>query len=264
MTTQIDFNQIKWRCSELGAIMTNFDSKELTKGHETAGKEMLRAHLHGVTKFYGNKYTRKGIFQEEAAITLLARYKKQMFKKNTERLSNFFITGHPDIYQGETIKTAKRGWDTKCSFDAGTFPHPDEKLDIGYESQNHGYMYLTGAEDWTTAYCLVNGLADDILQAKKSLWYRLGQPDEYDDEYVYQCQVIEKNMIFEMEVFKRDNPYFDLHTPLDKWEDWPLHERVIEKLVKRDENVIAKIAERVQKERVFMKDYYEKYYLKAS
>jgi hypothetical protein len=256
---------IKWRCSALGAIMTNITSDKLTKGHETAGKQALREHIHGISKVYGNKYTKKGIFQEEAAITLLSRYLKQILKKNDKRLSNFFITGHPDTFLGEIIEKAVEGFDTKCSWDANTFPQPDDELASGYEFQNHGYMYLTGAAKWTTAHCLVNALPDAILQEKRSLYYNLGQPDEHDDEYVYQCMQIEKNMIFNMEQFKRDNPHFDLHIKDADWKyDWALNERVIQHEVKRDENIIGTIAKRVQMERIFMKDYYVKYYKKTA
>lgn len=250
----MNVSDILVRCSSLADIMTNIDSKELTKGHLTFFKKLHRQTKWNRSPVWGNKYTRKGILQEEHGLTLLSRHLKEPIFKNKERLNNAFITGHPDAGLGENISICKKGFDIKCSWDAHTFPYVSDGLDAQYVFQNHGYMALTGAESWTTAYALVNGLPDDIMQAKKSLWYRLACPSEFDDEYIEQCVEIEKNMIFDMEQFKRDNPHFDLTIDVvGQWDyDIPLEERVLTKEVLRDEAIIEKIYERVLKGRAFM------------
>src|SRR5690606_2640599 len=191
-----------------------------------------------------SKYITKGIVQEEDAITILSRVKGRMFRKNEERLSNAFITGIPDLYVGESIQRAEKGYDTKCSWSVDTFPYPQDKLDPAYEFQNHGYMALTGAKSWTTAFCLVNAPGHMVMGEKYSLQRRYNY-SELDDAFIEGCKEIERNMIFDMSQFIKDNPHFDVHE--DNWfYDIPLKERVIEFEVQRDENIIDKIYERVK------------------
>lgn len=243
----IDFNKVLFRCSGLSTIMTNLESTVLTKGHITECKKIHRQLTTDRTPQYGSKYIDKGLMQEELAITLLARVKKKMLRKNKERINNLFLTGLPDLYLGPNIRSAEEGYDTKCSWDVHTFPYFGDKLDSNYEFQNHGYMWLTGAKKWTTAYCLVNAPGSMILAEKQRVWYRLGCPDQADrsyEEYVDECIKIEKNMIFNMEEFRRDNPNFDLE--IQNWHhDIPLEQRVMEFEVQRDDAVLEKVAARV-------------------
>lgn len=239
-----DFSKALVRSSALHTILTNIDSKELTKGHLTFTKQLHRELKWGRRPQIKSKYLEKGILQEEDAITLLSRYKGILLKKNEERIHNSFITGIPDLYLGESIRKADIGYDTKCSWSVDTFPYPEDKLDPAYEFQNHGYMALTGAQLWTTAFCLVNAPGHQIMNEKFSLQRRFNF-SELDKGYIEGCKEIERNMIFDMGQFIKDNPHFDVHNTI--WEyDIPLKERVIEKGVKRDDNIIDKAYERVK------------------
>lgn len=239
-----DFNRALIRCSSLHHIMTNIKSDVLTKGHLTFVKQLHRELKWGRKRQIKSKYVEKGILQEEDAITLLSRMKGIVLKKNEERISNSFITGIPDLYLGESIRKAKEGYDTKCSWSVETFPYPDEELDPEYEFQNHGYMALTNAEKWTTSFCLVNAPAHQVMGEKFSVQRRYNF-SELDTTFIEMCKEIEKNMIFDIDQFMRDNPHFDLHN--DSWSyDIPKEERVLEFTVTRDENVIDKIYERVK------------------
>lgn len=240
-----DYSKALVRCSRLADIMTNITSAELTAGHITFCKKFYRELKYKRQPQIKSKYLDKGIAMEEDAITLLARVKGIMLQKNEENITNSFISGTPDIFIGESIRKAIKGYDTKCSWSLDTFPFPDDKLDATYFFQNMGYMALTGATSWTTAYCLVNAPGHLINNEKYTLSRRMGDPSSADPDYVKACIELERNMIFDMDQFQKDNPAFDLHTEV--WEyDIPMKERLIEFEVKRDDNVIDKIYERVK------------------
>lgn len=239
-----DLNTALVRCSSLHRILTNIESKDLTKGHLTFAKELYREIKWGRKPQIKSKYLEKGILQEEDAITLLSRYKGIMLKKNEERISNSFITGIPDLYLGESIRKADVGYDTKCSWSVDTFPFPEDKLDPCYEFQDHGYMALTGAGSWYTAFCLVNAPAHQVTGEKYSLQRRFNF-SELDKGFIDGCKQIERNMIFDIDQFMRDNPHYDLHNEI--WDfNIPINERVIEVKVNRDDNIIDKMYERVK------------------
>lgn len=63
------------------------------------------------------KQMKKGIEQENLSISLLSRVLKKVFNKNENRLKNQFITGLPDIFEGDSIENATAIYDVKSSFD---------------------------------------------------------------------------------------------------------------------------------------------------
>lgn len=236
------------RCSAIGQIMTGTSkgwSVEKTKTCTDYITKLFLENKYNRREQFETKYIEKGIKQEEDALTLLARVKKYFFKKNSERLYNEFITGEPDAYIGKSINSCKEGFDVKCSWSLWTFPFGEEKLNSDYRYQNLGYMDLTGAEKWTTVYCLVNAPANLILNEKQKLWYKMDCPDHTNEKYVEKVVEIEKNMIFDMVQFKRDNPGFDIECK-DWCYDIPAKERVIEFVIERDEKEIEKIHDRVE------------------
>jgi hypothetical protein len=198
------------------------------------------------------KYIRKGLSQEEEAITNYQMYlnktgKRVLLTKNTERLYNDFFEGEPDIWR----KGDKIGYDTKCSWSLDTFPFPSDELIIDYESQNQVYMNLTGAEEWVTAYCLVNIHEHGLNNEKLKEYYVLDCPDEEHEnyyEYRKRCMDIERMLIFDYERFTHAFPYHDLFYTKEQWmdegNDIPLEERIIEKKSYRNDDFIKELKER--------------------
>lgn len=211
-------------------------------------REIYREQKYGRRNEFESKYTEKGKVQEENAITLFCKINRLFYKKNTERLNNEFITGEPDIHNGETIRTCTHGVDIKCSWSLFTFPYPEDKLCDAYEWQNQSYMFLTGAEMWTTAYCLMNAPGNLITNEKKSIWYKMDMPDEGEAEYVEKCIEVEKNMIFDMTEFRKENPGFDLHCT-DWHYDIPLNDRLVRYESTRNEDCIERIKKEVTEAR---------------
>src|SRR5688572_26741310 len=113
----LNFDNHLFRCSSLGAIMTNQPGKKDTKFVEemsaTAIEELIKIYVHvkyGRDKEIHSKYIDKGLQTEEDAITLLSRLYKIPFFKNDRRMTNEFITGEADITDPELMDT-KACWD---------------------------------------------------------------------------------------------------------------------------------------------------------
>lgn len=235
MTNTITREDIKFRCSSLYNILTHEGKDEIQKGHISECRKLVRQLKHDRQPDYITKYTEKGIQSEEAGITVLNRYLMKttgeavVLKKNEERVTNDWITGLPDTFIGEHIRKIKKGYDLKCSWDLHTFPDPFDVMDKQHDWQMKGYSFLTGAEQWFTAYVLVNAPAYMITREKEKVWYAMGQPSEQNDRFIEKIINIEKNMIFDMPQFRKDNPNTDLEVlTRGLWNhDMALEERVL-------------------------------------
>ena len=221
-------NNIKFRCSSLGALMTESRSKSGILS-ETCKSELIKVFInekYGRSKSIQNKYLEKGIAQEEDSITLYSKFKKNYFVNNKARMSNEFITGEWDILKNEIVTDIKTSWDIFSFFKA-----KNETLNKDYYFQLHGYMSLTGAKSATLAYCLVNTPLNLIEQEKKNLWFKLNCPDLESIEYLAGCEEIERLSIYE---------------------DIPVNERVFEIEIERNEETIEAINKRVLECREWM------------
>jgi hypothetical protein len=195
------------------------------------------------------KFLEKGNAVEEDSITLLSRVTKRFYKKNDQRLSNGFITGEPDLFDGESISNADETIDTKSSWSAHTFFRVQkDELNNNYFWQGMGYMALTGAKKHTVAYCLVNGTPQAIMDEKKRLAYRLNVIDtSTDEEYLAKAKQIEINHIFDLPLFMQQNEWFELDNNPNEWVyDIPKEERVFKLSFDRDEAAIESIYKKVQ------------------
>lgn len=233
------------RCSSLGKLLTEPVSKEdklagnLSKTAKTHLIEIYIREKYGRVKDITTKQMTKGIVQEDESITLLSRYQKKFLLKNEERLSNEYITGLPDIYEGESIHNAVSITDIKSSYDLWTFLNniPD-KLDSNYFYQLQGYMWLSNAQQATIAYCLVD-LPDNMLQDEKyRLLKRLDCISEESPEYIKECEKLTKNLTFQ---------------------DIPLEDKVLLFHVPRNEEDIQKIQQKVIKAREYLQEFEEKH-----
>ena len=234
----MDFSKTLIRCSSLGALMT----EPATKADKEAGElsKTAKSYLKGI--YIGEKYGRekdvltkqmeKGVLVEEESITLLSRVWKKMLYKNEERLSNDFITGLPDIFEGENITNADTITDIKSSYDLFTFISKiGDTLDKDYFYQLQGYMALSGAKQAYIAYCLVNTPEHIIAGEKYRLFKAMNCISEESPEYIKEAMKIEKNMIFD---------------------DIPKEERVLIFSVQRDDEIIKTIYQRVIKARLYL------------
>jgi hypothetical protein len=256
-------NQIKFRCSALGYLMTEARSKSETISEGT------KTHL--IDVFVGAKYLRKeeisskyltkGNERESDSTTLLSRVNKVFYKQNKEpelHLSNEFIKGTPDIYLGNSIEDADEIIDTKTSWSAHTFFRAKKNaLDKMYYWQGVGYMLLTGAKKHTVAYCLVNGTDKAIMEEKRKLAYQMNEfgVDVHSDEYISKCKQIEINHIFDLENFRKDYPFFEFDNNVAEWSyDIPFKERVFQFSFERNEADMLRLVERIKECRIWMNE----------
>jgi hypothetical protein len=242
-----DFSNVKIRCSAFGALMTEPQSKaDKDAGELSATAKDYLAEVYGMEKYnrkeeISNKYLKKGVLVEEDSIDLLSLVDKTLYVKNEERLENDFIAGTPDAFIGDSIKSAKHIIDVKSSWSLKTFLSTIGKpLNKQYFYQLQCYMWLSGATEGTIAYCLVSAPDSMVLAEKSKLLYSMDVISEESPEYKEAAQQLEYNMCFD---------------------DIPKHERVYKINIKRDDEIIETMKQKVLKARQYLANF-EKLHLK--
>lgn len=227
----IDWQKTKIRCSALGMIMTDprEKAKDLSVTCESYLDELADNIEWGTQKDIVARAITKGLMVEEDSITLhsLYRQKKGIIKfmrKNEERISNDFISGTPDLWEGESIQNATLVIDVKSSWDSITFRKSSRSITKNYFYQLQGYMALTGAKESILAYCLIDTPEALIQDEIKKAQWKIGAIDDSTPEFQELEAKIRKNMTFS---------------------NRPLEKRVHEFVIKRDDEVIKNIYTRV-------------------
>jgi hypothetical protein len=199
----MDFSKVTFRCSQLGRIMTPPQEKaakergDLGQTCKTFLRQYYRELRYGRSKDVTTKYMEKGLMVEEDAITLYSRLKKRFYKKNDRRLTNEYITGEPDIYEGVDIEHATHIPDLKASWDLFTFPFPSDPVNKDYLYQIQGYCALTGAKSGSIAYCLIDTPETLIEDEKRKLFYKMNAGTTENRDYITACEELERNMRFD-------------------------------------------------------------------
>lgn len=235
-----DFSKTLIRCSAIGKIMTEpkekaaKDAGELSKTAKSYLKELYIQEKWGISKDIQNKFTDKGKMVEEDSLTMLALLDKKYYLKNEERLTNDYLTGEPDIFDGDDVRNARYIIDAKSSWDAWTFIGKlGEPIDKDYWWQLQGYFALTNANEGEVSYCLISTPQQIIEDEKKRLFYKMNVATEENADYEAACDELENAMTFD-------------HIPL--------HLRRIRFPVKRDDLAIQSIYDKVEKCRVYLQE----------
>ena len=230
----MNWNETLIRASSVGYLMTepvNKADKEAGVLSKTAQKHLIEVYIaekYGRKRDIQTKQMKKGIEAEQDSIDLLSMYLKLPFSKNEERFKNDFITGLPDIINGDTII------DIKSSYDLWTFlGNIPDKLDNLYYWQMQSYMWLTGTRNATIAYCLVNTSESIIQQEKYYLLKKMDVISEESPEFIKEAMKIEFNMTFD---------------------DISINERILTFNVNRSEDDILRIENKVLKARTFLQE----------
>lgn len=151
-----------------------------------------------ISKEMDIEYTQKGKLVEADSITLISRVDKVLYEKNTERISNDFLSGEPDIFKGPHILQAERIVDIKSVWDYPTFLKKIHTgLENGYKDQLGGYGDISGAQDLEVAFCLVNMPETIINDYKRRLFYRMEVATDQAPEYLRACEEMEASMRFD-------------------------------------------------------------------
>ena len=167
---------MKIRCSALGKIMTNprKKSETLSATCKTYIKELVKEDLFNYRTTIDSKYLTKGIDMEDTSIDLYNEVHGTLYLKNTERLSNEFITGECDINAEDKIIDIKSSWSLE------TFPaSPEDVNNKDYEWQLRGYMMLYNKPKAELAYCMVS--TPDYLLKEWDNWdiHKVDKHDQF-------------------------------------------------------------------------------------
>lgn len=144
-------NEIKFRCSSLGKLMTSPRSKSETIS-ETAKsyiKSLVKEEYFGYKSQISSKEIEKGHQVEIENMEMYNQVFMTDFEKNRERRTNDYLSGEPDAIDGDVILDIKSPWSLE------TFPLTSEDADSkAYEWQMRGYMMLFDKPKAIIAYCM--------------------------------------------------------------------------------------------------------------
>lgn len=241
----MNWDKVKIRCSSLGDLMTEPQSKAEKEAGElsaTAKTMLINTYIqykYNRKKDIETKQMRKGKDGEEAGIEMLSLFTGRVLLKNDERLEDDDFTGEPDIFEGEEIRKAEFIWDTKLSWDIWTFlANVPKALNKDYYYQLQGYFALTGAKIGAISYVLAD-CPEHILEEQK---YRLFQSmrviSEEDAEFVRRSFELEQNLTYP---------------------DIPLSEKILPFYVERNDELIDKMRAKVKKARQFLAEFEQKH-----
>ena len=271
-------NKVKWTDSKTNELSKLIDKKNtpyfelLPKTMTSELRKIHRAETFNRNFSFTNKYVQKGLAQEEEAISVYQRYRRDiqginsLFINNKERLSNDYTSGEADLTDTNDFSNCNEGFDTKCSWELETFPFKGDKLDDAYECQNQVYMWLSGAKKWTTVSVLVS-VGEHLLNNEKQKWfYALKDGDIFPDDiecknyqsYIDECRNLEIRLIFNLEEFKKHSGGHIMEISSSEWidknYDIPLYDRVIEKESFYNQFFIDNLKQRIEVSRDYLKN----------
>jgi hypothetical protein len=219
------------RASSVGALMTKGKTKDKEWG-DTAISEIRKAVLfnkYGIREELNSKYLEKGIYNEMESLLTASRVYNWNFDvmANKQRFVNEFVTGEPDVYRNNPELLG----DVKSSWDASTFPFMDTQLkNKTYEYQMQTYIWLTGINEVQLCYVLTNTPEHMINDQIQRLMYKLSARPE---NVMRDLADIE----FEAEKIVKQSSIFD---------QIPIENRVKRFIVKRNDETIEAIKQRVE------------------
>ncbi len=235
----MDFTTVKIRCSALGCLFTEPQSKadkdagNLSKTAKAYLHKVYIEELWGKRRDITTKQMDKGILAEPDAIMMLSILDDEFYDKNFERKEDDYICGMADIVTETEIM------DVKCSWDAETFiPNLTESVNKDYLYQLHGYMRLWNKPTARIRYCLVSAPESIIQEELKKLLYRMDVATELNPEYMAAAQDLQFQMTFD---------------------EIPIEHRIIDVVIPRDEQIIEQMPAKVEKAREYLAELHEKH-----
>jgi hypothetical protein len=233
-----DFSKVKFRCHQIGGLMTNQQGKkdttcmeEISEGTKDELIKVYVSEVYGRDKEINSKYIKKGLAVEEDSLTLISRVNHILLIKNDQRLQNDYITGEPDTL--DPLYDAKSCWDIHTFYKNKAA----KKLNKDYYWQMQGYADLLGKDFGTVAFCLIDTPTGLIEDEKNKLFYRMNVASKENPDYLEACIQLEKEMTFS---------------------DIPMEERIHEVKVKRSPEDIDKFYKRVPLLREWLNEFANK------
>jgi hypothetical protein len=203
-------NKTKWtdtKAARVKALQRKEKGEdELSSGIITHLDDVFRAVFWKRRRHLANKYLEKGLLTEQDILDLASKQDGDFYVKNGDRFANDYIEGEWDNYS-EKVR------DTKSNYDLKTFD--EAELTKLYENQLKGYSWLVKNKynldyypEAELVYGLVNNPLHHITNEITRQFYAHGNPDEDNDKWIEVKRQIERNMIFDIDLFKRDYPHY--------------------------------------------------------
>lgn len=187
------FEHYSFRCHNLHLIMKTPRAKGevLSEGAKTELTKLVSQYIYGYDVVIDARVLDKGIRCEDDAIQLLNDVRFENYVKNTERFTNDWLTGEPDIITENKVIDIKNAWSL------ATFPILNEQVadKDEYEWQVRAYMMLTKKPFAEVAYCLVD-TPEDLIK--------------YENPHLHIVSHIPQNMRVTIASFERDKELEEL------------------------------------------------------
>lgn len=229
--------EVKFRCSSLGYLMTepklkiDKDVGNLSETAKTHIEDVWIRINYNRKSFVSSKYLEKGLAIEDNSIALVSACRNSLYQKNMINFENDYITGTPDIVDGDLVI------DTKSSWSLFTF-FRSENTTL-YEWQLRGYMMLTGASKAILAYCLID-TPEHVLQSEisKACWPLINAQKYTTDEEILTRLESEKEKVISQLYLNHsfnDIPLEKKYKPFEITRDLDKEKQLISKIEKARE-----------------------------
>jgi hypothetical protein len=214
---------------ELKSLSEKKNNPELPDGAKTYCKKWLKEYLYKRRADIKAKAVTKGNTQEESGFTLMAvQLNLGMVYKNTQYHSNENMQGTDDLFVGGEV------YDNKCSYSLDTFPMFETELpDPRYEWQVNVYEELRSVGSGYVVYTLVDADMESVERELRWL---------HDDNEKYRKAM---NMLYTKEAFEAARIAYFPDSTYTYFVEIPAEKRVKKFPVKRDQNKINTLNERV-------------------
>lgn len=224
------------RPSQLGALMTKGRGKEFGDTALKMIQESVLFHKYGIEPpNITSKQLEKGILNEREGMIMA----KDVFNWDIDvdapkvRLFNDYLTGEPDVNQSILA-------DIKCSFSAQTYFKTFMETEVKnkpYIYQMNAYMFLTNHKQCELVYCLTNTPDHIIANEIQKTTYELLKQPKYTEQGMEDA--------FSMAEHDAEQMIVSQH----KFDKIPKDKRVKRFIIERDDELIEKICERIEKAR---------------
>lgn len=179
---------------------------ELPSGAKTHLDDVFRSQFWKRRRHLVNKYLDKGLLCEQDILDLVSKADNDFYIKNDEHYENDYIQGSWDNF-------LKKVRDTKANYDLKTFD--EAELSNLYKSQLNGYSFIIKEKfnlhtlpEAELIYGLVNNPLHHIQNEITRQYYANGNPSDDDENWQEIKRQIERNMIFDRDLFLRDYPHY--------------------------------------------------------
>lgn len=247
-------NEIKFHASGMLPIMTGVKTNLSVEKSATCKKELRKIFNYAVwgrREEKENRYCEKGTAQEAESFQLLSRVLKGIFTKQEVRKSNDYFTCITDCRMESFLDQNEFTIDIKSSWSLDTFSEAmDSNIKDTYLYQGQVQMDVEKVNLHWLVYALVNNTGRLIENEIRKLQYKM-EPGSLPWENA--AIQIEKNHIFEMDLFRRNNPDYNHILPPDMWEyDIPIEDRIYKFEFNRDQEIIDSMKSRIDDCRTYM------------